>query len=124
MVQSPMPKSRRILHHARLLRAHTTDAEQRLWSRLRAKQLLGHKFRRQYPFRNYIADFTCVEARLIVEVDGGQHAEAVAQDDARDALFRAGGFRVLRFWNNQVLQETDAVLMTICQALEEAEGRK
>ncbi|GIX29175.1 endonuclease domain-containing protein [Pelomicrobium sp. G1] len=93
-----------------------TDAERKLWHRIRREQL-GVKFRRQHPFENYILDFVCLEQKLIVEVDGSQHAQALAQDAARTAALEAAGFRVLRFWNNEVLQETEAVLERILQAL-------
>ncbi len=102
---------------ARALRKAMTDAEQRLWSRRRRKQVNGFRFRRQVPLGRYVVDFACFDARLIVEVDGGQHAEDVAQDKMRDEWLTAQGFRVLRFWNNQVLQETDAVLEEILRAL-------
>ena len=86
-----------------------TDAEQKLWSALRGRQMRGFKFRRQHPFDSYILDFVSIEARLVVEVDGGQHAEQAQADAVRsEALVRAG-FRVLRFWNTEVLNEFDAV---------------
>jgi very-short-patch-repair endonuclease len=83
---------------------------------LRAHRLQGAKFKRQQPIGPYIADFVCFDARLIVEVDGGQHFDSQA-DAQRDEWFRANGFRVMRFWNNQVLQETEAVLVTILGAM-------
>ena len=97
---------------ARRLRKNPTDAETRLWSRLRRKQLDGHRFRRQVSLGPYVADFVCFEARLIVEVDGGQHAERAA-DTARTAWLEAQGYRVLRFWNNDVLGNIDGVVETI-----------
>ncbi len=85
-----------------------TDAEIRLWHRLRSRQLAGYKFRRQHPYLDYVLDFVCLERCLIVEVDGGQHLEN-ERDQARDWRLQEAGFRVLRFWNNQVLQETCGV---------------
>lgn len=101
---------------ARLLRKNPTDAEKRLWSRLRGNQL-GCKFRRQHPVGGYVADFACVEHRLIVEADGGQHAENPS-DAVRTQRLEALGWRVLRFWNNEILQNTDGVVAVIFQALE------
>jgi lysyl-tRNA synthetase class 2 len=90
-----------------------THAERRLWQRIRLRQLEGYKFRRQFPIDRFIADFCCVEAGLIVEIDGGQHNEAEAKDEARTKVLAENGYQVLRFWNNQVLQETDSVLEAI-----------
>jgi tRNA(adenine34) deaminase len=95
-----------------------TEAEQKLWSRLGRGQLDGWKFRRQVPLGAYFADFLCAEARLIVEVDGGQHLNGQSQHDSeRDAWLKAQGFKVLRFRNNQVLGEMDGVLASILQQL-------
>ena len=102
---------------ARRLRSNPTDAEKRLWSRLRRKQLAGHRFRRQVPLGTYVVDFACLEARLIVEVDGGQHGEQGKRDAARTAWLEAQGFRVLRFGNNDVLENTDGVFAAIRVAL-------
>ena len=96
-----------------------TDAENRLWQRLRGRQIAGSKFRRQHPFLDFVLDFVCLEMRLIVEVDGGQHQDS-QQDRVRDRRLHEAGFRVLRFWNNQVLQEIDAVVEAIWAALHEA----
>ena len=93
-----------------------TDAELKLWRGLRQQQLEGFKFRRQYPVGLFIADFVCLEMSLIVEVDGGQHNES-ARDEARTAWLKAQGFTVLRFWNDQVLKETDSVLQEILSSL-------
>jgi very-short-patch-repair endonuclease len=90
------------------LRKRMTDAEQALWRILRVRQLDGCKFRRQHPYENYILDFVCLEHRMVIEVDGGQHAES-ASDEARDARLAAAGFTVLRFWNHDVLADTHAV---------------
>ncbi len=94
-----------------------TDAEHALWRRLRAKQL-GAKFRRQHPFGPYFLDFVCLEHKLVVEVDGGQHADQQAYDHARTDMLERAGFRVLRFWNNDVLCQTDAVVEAIYLALD------
>ena len=105
--------------NARALRQQSTDAERLLWHHLRSQQLAGHKFRRQHPIGPYFADFACVPAHLIVELDGGQHAhgDGLTHDQQRTQFLQLHGWRVLRFWNNQVLNETDAVLQVIAQAL-------
>ena len=105
---------------ARALRARPTDAERKLWEVLRNQQLAGHKFRRQAPIGRYIADFVCFERKLVVEVDGGQHAIDTEKDAARTAWLKFQGFCVLRFWNNDVLGNTEGVVQTICKALEES----
>lgn len=97
------------------LRTGATDAERRLWSHLRNRRLAGHKFRRQHPIGSCIADFACLEAGLVVEVDGGQHFEpdGVDSDARRTRLLNAAGFQVLRFDDRQVLAQTDDVLAAI-----------
>ena len=100
-----------------------TDAEQRLWYYLRAGRFQGWKFRRQVPLGRYVVDFLCEEARLIVEVDGGQHAERVAQDATRTQWLEAQGYVVIRFWNNDVLTNTEGVLATLSPALSQGRGR-
>jgi len=102
-----------LLDHARELRSHPTDAEQRLWTQLRAHRLMGLKFRRQKPLGPYIVDFICHEIGLVIEVDGGQHQDAAAYDSRRDAWLRERGYQVLRFWNNEVMQQMDGVLEAI-----------
>ncbi|WP_201316559.1 DUF559 domain-containing protein [Dyella sp. EPa41] len=102
---------------ARQLRNDATDAERRLWRYLRREQLAGCKFRRQFPIGVYIVDFICVPARLVVELDGGQHLEAQAYDARRTRVIEAAGYRVLRFWNDDVLLRTDAVLEEILRHL-------
>ena len=106
----------RKIRFARQLRASMTDAEQTLWWRLRRKQIAGCRFRRQHPVGPYIADFACLEKGLLVEVDGGQHQDC-AGDACRDAYLRDRGFVVLRFWNNDVLQNPDGVCEVILQHL-------
>jgi very-short-patch-repair endonuclease len=103
--------------HARQLRADMTDAERRLWWRLRGQQLGGHRFRRQVPLGPYIVDFACLAQRLVIELDGGQHDEQAEQDAVRTAWLEAQGYRVLRFWNPDVLGETDNVVEAIWLAL-------
>jgi len=102
--------------HARQLRQRMTDAEQLLWQHLRNRRLAGHKFRRQHPIGPYIVDFVHLQARLIIEADGGQHL-ASQRDPQRDAWLQAQGYRVLRFWNHDILQQPDTVLAAIWQAL-------
>ncbi|HXP77159.1 MAG TPA: DUF559 domain-containing protein [Stellaceae bacterium] len=102
---------------ARRLRANATEAEVRLWSRIRRKQLEGFRFRRQQPLGRYIVDFFCPEARLIVEIDGGQHGEENLADAIRTEWLEKRGYRVVRFWNKDVLSNTEAVLESILEAL-------
>jgi very-short-patch-repair endonuclease len=104
------------------LRENQTQAEQALWQGLRKRQMEGHEFRRQHTVAGFIGDFVCVEQRLIVEVDGGQNDAQRAYDDARTALLEAAGWRVLRFWNNEVLQQTEAVVEAIRLALRDPNG--
>lgn len=94
------------------MRADATKAENVLWQALRNKQLGGLKFKRQVPVDGYLVDFVCFEARLIVEVDGSQHAES-ARDETRDRHFAAQGFRTLRVWNDEVLNNLDGICLTI-----------
>jgi very-short-patch-repair endonuclease len=101
---------------ARKLRRNMTDAERLLWRHLRAHRLDGQKFRRQHPLGPYVVDFVHLGARLIVEADGGQHNESNT-DVVRDGWLQAQGFRVLRFWNNDILTRTDAVLEAIWRAV-------
>ena len=104
------------LERARRLRRNMTDAEIKLWSRIRASQL-GVKFRKQVWLGPFIADFLSVEAKLVVEVDGGQHDLHREDDDARAQAMAALGYRTIRFWNHDVLQNIEGVLMTIQAAL-------
>ena len=106
------------LARAKRLRRDMTDAERRLWRELRARNL-GAKWRRQQPIGSYIADFVCQQARLIVEVDGGQHNGSEA-DERRTAWLESVGYRVLRFWNNEVSENAEGVLIRIAQALASA----
>ena len=102
----------------RRLRSNMTDAEQRLWSVLRGRQLDGCKFRRQHPYFHCILDFVCLERKLVIEVDGGQHSQSIA-DKERDQFLERSGFKTLRFWNHDVLQRTDAVADAVYRALME-----
>ncbi|WEK47009.1 MAG: endonuclease domain-containing protein [Candidatus Andeanibacterium colombiense] len=99
------------------MRREPTDAERKLWSILRGKRLSGRKFKRQQQIDRYIADFVCFEARLIVEADGSQHAESPS-DAQRDAYLTGQGFRLLRFWNNDILTNPDGVATAVLAALE------
>ena len=102
-----------LLNKAKTLRSQQTEAEQRLWYHLRAHRFLGLKFKRQKPMGRYIVDFVCLEQRLIIEIDGGQHAEQLDHDQRRDAWLRSQGYTVLRFWNDEVMQHLDEVLEQI-----------
>jgi very-short-patch-repair endonuclease len=101
------------LANAKSLRTNQTEAEARLWYHLRAHRFMGLKFKRQKPVGRYIADFVCCERRLIIELDGGQHSEQVTYDQRRDAWLRSRGYTVLRFWNNDVMQQLEGVLEQI-----------
>ena len=103
---------------ARQLRKNLTDAERLLWGKLRLWQVEGFKFRRQQPLGWYIVDFVCLEKRLVIEIDGGQHAQQANYDTERDAWLRNQGFSVLRFWNNDVLKNIDAITELIAKNLQ------
>ena len=107
-----------VLHRrrARQMRLDATRPEAKLWDALRGRQLEGFKFRRQMPLKGYILDFVCFDAKVIVEVDGWQHADN-AHDHRSDAAFEADGFRILRFWNEEVLTNIDGVCLTILAEL-------
>ena len=106
---------KRLTPLAQKLRREPTDAALRLWSRLRAKQL-GVQFTREFQIGNAIADFACRRAKLVIEVDGGQHADSPT-DEARTQMIESYGYRVIRFWNNEVLQNTDGVVERITEGL-------
>jgi very-short-patch-repair endonuclease len=103
---------------ARALRRNPTESEKLLWGHLRFWQVDGYKFHRQQPIGNYIVDFLCLEKNLIIELDGGQHAEQLEYDAVRDVWLRDQGFSVLRFWNNDVLQNISSVKDEILSKLE------
>ncbi len=98
---------------AKNLRKRTTNAEKLLWKHLRSKQLKRLKFRRQHPIGDYIVDFACLEKQIVIELDGGQHTINKNRDKERDKWLKKEGFKVLRFWNNEVLTNTEAVLEVI-----------
>lgn len=102
------------------MRKNLTDAEKKLWRHLRLKNIGGNKFRRQQPIGKYIVDFVCLEKKLIVEVDGGQHSEEITYDNERTAWLESEGYRILRFWNNEVLEDVEIVSEVILKALEES----
>jgi very-short-patch-repair endonuclease len=114
-----MKNSQTCTARARKLRHEATEAEKLLWSKLRARQLSGVKFRRQVPIGSYIMDFVSFERRLVVEIDGGQHAEAESRDydKQRTTWLKSRGFRVLRFWSDDVLTNLEGVLTRILDAL-------
>ncbi|CAI8018516.1 Uncharacterized protein HI_1162 [Geodia barretti] len=103
---------------SRHMRKNPTDAERALWNILRNRQVLGYKFRRQAPMGPYIVDFVCFENRLIIEVDGAQHMERADYDVDRTTWLASAGYKVIRFWNNQVLEEMGAVRETIFATVE------
>ncbi len=105
---------------ARRLRQAPTDAERKLWSLLRRKQLDGVRFRRQQPIGPYVVDFYCSSCRLVIEVDGGQHDTNRAADEKRTAWLAMRGYRVLRFWNNEVLTNLDGVFEVLRETLRAA----
>src|SRR5215469_13444586 len=117
---APRLIAKQSLTRSRALRRDSTEAEQRLWSILQNRQLDGWKFRRQVAIDSYIVDFCCVAGRLIVELDGDQHAEKRKRyDDARTRELEARGFKVIRFWNHEVLQESEGVGEEILRMLKE-----
>jgi len=103
----------------RRLRRTATDAERLLWRHLRDRRLAGAKFRRQHPMGRYVVDFFCLERALVIEVDGGQHAVQVERDQLRDAWLRSQGCRVVRFWNNEVIDNLEGALSRILEVLED-----
>jgi very-short-patch-repair endonuclease len=102
---------------AKELRQNRTEAEKRLWERLRRKRIDGFRFRQQAPLGKFVVDFVCFEPKLVVELDGGQHAEQAAYDERRTEWLESQGFRVLRFWNNEVFENIEGVEEAIQAAL-------
>ncbi len=102
---------------ARYLRKASTDTENHLWYYLRGRRLSRYKFKRQVPIGNYIIDFVCLYKKLIIELDGGQHAKAHSYDEKRTVFLESQGYKLLRFWNNEVLTETETVLDVIYHEL-------
>jgi very-short-patch-repair endonuclease len=113
-------ESNKLLRYAKTMRTQASDAELLLWRHLRARRLHGYKFRRQVVIEPYIVDFVCIEAKLVVEADGGQHAEQIDYDEKRSARLKSVGYRVMRFWNHQILMEPQMVLEQIHKVLLEA----
>ena len=105
--------------YARCLRRDQTDAERKLWARLRDRRLGGAKFRRQQPIGRYVVDFCCPETKLVIELHGGQHATRLGADATRTAFLHSDGYRVLRFWNTDVLANIEGVLHRIAGALKD-----
>jgi len=106
----------------RILRNNMSDAEQVLWRLLRGRQICGLKFRRQHPFGDFILDFVCLENKLVIEVDGGQHGQQTGYDESRTQKLQAAGFHGLRFWNNEVLKEIESIKEKIWLAVQELQS--
>lgn len=102
-----------ILENAKILRKTQTDTEHKLWYHLRAHRFMGKKFKRQKPIGRYVVDFVCLEEKLIIELDGGQHADQVDYDQVRDTWLKSEGYTVLRFWNNELMGDMESVLERI-----------
>ena len=109
----------RLIKFAKAMRHQPTNAEAVIWTALRGARMQGFKFKRQQPIGAYIVDFVCFECGLVVEIDGGQHADDVSEDQARSNWLQSQGFRVLRYWNNEVVDRRDDVLESIIRALRE-----
>lgn len=107
------------MHQAGELRKEPTPAERKLWSRLRNNQLNGVSFRRQHAVGNYIPDFCAIKEKLIIELDGSQHLEQEEYDEERTKDLELLGYKVMRFWNNQIMNEMDGVILVIIYALED-----
>ena len=120
----PPHRTNRSRTRARSLRQNQTDAEGLLWQYLRHKRLGGHRFRRQQRVGPFIADFACLPHKLLIELDGSDHAEQLEQDRNRDDFLRAQGYRVLRFWNNEVFHNCNGVLDAIHRALDESQPQR
>ncbi|MCJ7496888.1 MAG: endonuclease domain-containing protein [candidate division Zixibacteria bacterium] len=103
----------KISNVVKTLRKNSTKAERMLWKNLRTKQMEGFKFRRQEPIGNYVVDFVCFEKRIVIEVDGGQHVREVIKDKQREKWLKKQGFKILRFWNNEVLRNIEGVIEVI-----------
>ena len=112
-----------LTNKARSLRKNKTDVEQLVWKYLRNRQQYNYKFRRQFPIESYIVDFACLELKLIIELDGGQHANRINYDDQRSLFLEQRGFKVIRFWNNDVTENTEGVLEAIRLAILEITER-
>jgi len=110
--------------HTAALRRNLTDAESKLWQDLRARRLQGYKFRRQHPIDDYVADFACIPAKLVIEIDGATHSteEELAHDARRTEVMESLGWRVIRFTNDEVYEDVDGVVEAIYHALKDGEG--
>ena len=108
---------KQMIERSRSLRKGQTDAEKRLWGAIRNRQVFGYKFRRQYLIKGFIVDFVCLECKLIVEADGGQHQLQETYDQRRTVVLREEGYKVLRFWNNEILANLEGVLQKIMEVL-------
>ena len=106
------------ISRARQVRRQSTDAERALWSKLRNRRMMNCKFRRQFPIGRYVVDFVCLKHNLVVEIDGGHHADQQDYDAVRTEWLESQGFEVLRYWDNEVLTQMDSVLESIWDALE------
>ena len=106
--------------YARVMRREPTDCEKKFWYQVRDRRLGGHKFKRQVPIGSYIADFVCIDRKVIVELDGGQHADRIAYDVKRDSLLNEKGFRVIRILNVDFLENPDGVMEMLLNALDAA----
>ena len=115
-----MRTTEQLRNDVRRLRREQTEAESLLWQNLRAKRLGGAKFRRQHLIGDHIVDFCCLRSRLVIEIDGGQHTEDTENDAARTARLEARGFKVIRFWNDNVLRNLEGVLTSSQDALRES----
>ena len=113
----PKTSTPKLMRRAGELRKNQTEAEAKLWSRLRAHRVEGIQFRRQHAIGNYIVDFCSLRRKLIIEVDGSQHLEQAEYDAERTKYFKSKGYRVLRFWNNQVMRELDTVMRVIWEEI-------
>lgn len=113
-----------LINRAKQMRQEMTDAEKCLWQYLRAHRLNGYKFRRQQPIGTYIVDFVCTQPKLIIEADGSQHQMQQDYDENRSAYLNSLGFTVLRFWNHEILQQTNEVLAEILRVAQELELRQ
>lgn len=116
-IRVKVPSSSFLRDHSRSLRRDQTDAERKLWMHLRNRQVGGVKFRRQHFITPFIADFCCPEKQLIIELDGGQHAERVEADRRRTGFLESQGYRVIRFWNHEVLENIEGVLEQVVTIL-------
>ena len=111
------------MHKAGQLRKEPTPAEAKLWSRIRRDQL-GFNFRRQHAIGNYIPDFVCIEKKLIIELDGSQHLEQEEYDEERTKYLNSLGYKVIRFWNNNVMSNLDGVICVIIHAMENESNKE